>query len=90
MTPGAQCAAGSHSQSSPAAGDVADLASVAALPATIIATRALLVLSLVDSQRASIEIGAVERLHGTRSIRIRHLHEAETARAARFAIGNQG
>src|SRR5262245_37259047 len=51
------------------------------------ATAALLVLGLVHLQRASPELGAVERADGVRRrARLGHLAEREAARAARLAV----
>src|SRR5690348_14462413 len=45
---------------------------------------------LIDLERATVEIGSVQRLHRTRRIGIRHLDEAEAACAAGIAIGDEG
>jgi hypothetical protein len=62
----------------------------AARSAAAAATRALAILSLVDFERASVEIGAIQRLHGAVRISVRHLHEPESARASRLTIRDQG
>src|SRR5215831_4502917 len=64
--------------------------SVATRAAPAISTRPIAFLSLVDPKRAAFEVLAVQRLHGARCIRIRHFHKAETPRAPRVAIGDQG
>ena len=66
---------------------------VAARATTVTATAAagpLAILRFVDFEGAAIEVGTIQRLHSARSIRVRHLHEAKTARSTRFAIGDQG
>jgi|SRR5579863_196520 len=63
--------------------------SIAALSAAIAAVRTLLALSLVDTQRASIEIRTIESLHGARRVRIRHLYETEPTWVAGVAVGDQ-
>ena len=62
---------------------------VAARPAAIAAARPLAILRFVDFEGAAVEVGAVQRLHGAGCVGIRHLHEAEAARATRVAIGDQ-
>ena len=66
------------------------LGSVAARPAAVATARALAILRFVDLERAAVEVGAVQRLHGTGCVGVRHLHETEAARATRVAIGDQG
>src|SRR5688572_3662894 len=48
-----------------------------------------LVLRFVDLECAAIEVLAVQRLHGARSIRAGHLDEAEAAGTAGIAIVDQ-
>src|SRR5689334_21865313 len=57
-----------------------------AAAAAVTASAALL--SLVDAQRATAELLAIEILDGARCVGARHLDEAETARAAGVAIGD--
>src|SRR5204863_5347982 len=64
--------------------------SVAARPAAVAAARPLAILRFVDFEGPTVEVGAVQRLHGARGVGIRHLHEAEAARPTRVAIGDQG
>ena len=65
-------------------------ASVAAAAAAIApAAGARFVLRLIDFQGTAVEVRAVQRLHGTRSIGIGHLDEPETARPAGVAIGDE-
>src|SRR5215469_5145931 len=52
-------------------------------------TAARFLLRLVDPQRPTAEVGAVERLDGARGIGTRHLHEAEAARTAGFAVRDE-
>src|SRR5690349_13883455 len=54
--------------------------------AAVAASAALL--SLVDAQRATAELLAIEILDGARCVGARHLDEAEAARAAGVAIGD--
>ena len=58
--------------------------------AAVSARRALALLSFIDLERATLELGAIERLHGATGIDIRHLDEAKAAQATGFAIGDQG
>jgi len=70
---------------------IAGQASVAARAAAAVsARRALALLRFIDLERASLEVGAVERLHGATGIRIRHLDETEAAQAPGFPICDQG
>src|SRR5688572_21110772 len=62
---------------------------VAAAAATATAT-ALLGLGLAHLERATVEVLAVQGLHGLGGIRTRHLDEAEAARAASVAVVDQG
>jgi hypothetical protein len=74
-----------------AAARIAGQASVAACAtAAVAARRALALLGFVDLERAALEVGAVERLHGATGIRIRHFDEAEASQAAGLAVGDQG
>ena len=74
-----------------AAARVAGRASVAARAAAAVsARRALALLCLIDLERAALEVGAIERLHGATGIGIGHFDEAEAAQAAGLAIGDQG
>jgi hypothetical protein len=59
---------------------------------TEIATRGatITLLGLIDLQRTTTEVLAIERLHGAGGIGIRHFDEAEAAWAAGFAIVHQG
>ena len=59
---------------------------------TEIATRCatIALLGLIDLERTTAEVLAVERLHGARGIGIRHLDETKTAWAAGLAIVHQG
>ena len=50
----------------------------------------LTILRLIDLEGAAVEVRAVQRLHRTRRIGVRHLDETETARAARVTVGDQG
>jgi len=64
--------------------------SVAARPAgAVSAARALALLCLIDLQCTATEVGAVQSLHGTRCIGIRHLHEGEATGTTRVAIIDQ-
>jgi len=65
------------------------MGSVALRLAPVATARALAILSLADVQGPPLEVAAVQCLHGARCVRIRHLHEAEAARATREAIGDQ-
>jgi hypothetical protein len=47
------------------------------------------ILSLIDLERAAIEVGAVQCLHGTRCVGIRHLDEAEATRPTGVAIRDE-
>ena len=59
--------------------------------ATAVATaRPLTILRFADLQRSALQVGAVQRLHGAGCVGIRHLHEAEAARATGVTIGDQG
>src|SRR5205807_6372877 len=64
-------------------------ASVAAWAAAATATGALALLSLADFEGATVEVGGVQRLHGSRGVGIRHLNEAETTRATRVTVDDQ-
>src|SRR5689334_8204353 len=65
------------------------IARPAAATTTTAAARARLVLSFVDLERPAIEVLAVERLHGARGVRARHLDKSEAAGLARVAIRDQ-
>ena len=70
---------------------VATAATAAAATTTEIATRgALALLRLIDLQRTTTEVFAIERLHGAGGIGIRHFHETEAAWAAGLAIVHEG
>src|SRR5580704_7834150 len=58
-------------------------------PAASASARALALLSFADLEGATLEVGAVERLHGAGCVGIRHLDEAETTRTTRVAIVDQ-
>src|SRR5436190_443576 len=69
----------------PAAGTAAAAAAAAAAGT---ATRTLF--GLVDSQRATVEVGAVHRCDGLlRVLRGAHRHEAEAARLPALAVGDE-
>jgi hypothetical protein len=75
----------------PTAARVAGQASVTACAAAAVsACRALALLCLIDLERAALEVGAIERLHGATGIRIRHFDETEAAQAPGLAVGDQG
>jgi hypothetical protein len=59
---------------------------------TEIATRSATIafLRLIDLERTTAEVFAIQRLHGAGGIGIRHFDEAEAAWAAGFAIVHQG
>jgi hypothetical protein len=63
----------------------------AATTTTEVATRgaAIALLGLVDLQRATAEVLAIESLHGALCIGARHFDEAEATRASGFAIVHQ-
>ena len=63
----------------------------ASTAATITATAAgtLTLLRLVHLQRPTVEISAIQSLHGTRCIGVRHFDEPEAARTTRVPIRNQ-
>src|SRR5262249_53099937 len=60
----------------------------AAVTATAAAATTTL-LSLVDAERATAQVLAIEVLDGARGIRAGHFHEAEAARTTRVPIGDQ-
>jgi hypothetical protein len=67
------------------------VASASTRPATVAtAARPLPILRFADAKRSTLEVGAVQRLHGTGCVGIRHLYEAEAAWATGVAIGDQG
>lgn len=47
-------------------------------------------LRFIDLERAALEVGAVEPLHGPSGVGIRHFNEAEATRAPRVAVSNEG
>ena len=47
-------------------------------------------LSFVDPESPTVELSAIQRLHGARGVRVRHFNEAEAARATCVAIRDQG
>ncbi len=64
--------------------------SVSMRRAAVATARPLTILRFADPQWPAVEVGAVQRLHGVGCGGIRHLHEAEAARATGVAIGDQG
>jgi hypothetical protein len=56
---------------------------------TAAAAAAGLVLGFVDSQRATVELLAVDGLNGARGVRLAHLDEAEAAWATGFTISGE-
>jgi hypothetical protein len=69
---------------------VSTAGSIAARAASVTPTGSLAVLGLVNLKSAALEVLTVQRLYCAGCIRIRHFHKAETARAPRIAIGDQG
>src|SRR5882672_494323 len=69
-----------------------EAAAAAATTTTEVATRgaAFTLLRLVDLQRTTTEVFAVQRLHGAGGIGIRHFDETEATRAAGLAIVHEG
>jgi hypothetical protein len=70
------------------------VAAIAAAAAAVSAaaaatTTTLTILRFVHLEGATVEIGAIQRLRGAGSIRIRHFHEAEAAGTIRLTIGDQ-
>ena len=68
---------------------VAEPTSVAARSASV-CDRAVALLRLADLEGPAFAVRPVQRLRGTRGVFIRHLHEAEAARATGVAIVDQG
>jgi hypothetical protein len=66
------------------------VASASTRPAPLATARPLPILRFADAKRSTLEVGAVQRLHGTGCVGIRHLYEAEAAWATGVAIGDQG
>jgi hypothetical protein len=64
--------------------------SLEATTAAATAARTRLVLRLIDLEGATIEVGAVQRLHRTGRIRIRHLDETEATGASSLTVVDQG
>ena len=54
------------------------------------AAAARLLLRFVDLQRASVEVLAIQRLHGAGGVGVRHLNKPESARTTGLAIVDQG
>src|SRR5260370_41760981 len=63
--------------------------SVAARSASV-CNRAVAFLRLADLEDPAFAVRSVQRLRGARGVFIRHLHEAEAARATGIAIVDQG
>jgi hypothetical protein len=59
-------------------------------PAAVATGRPLPILRFADAKRSTLEVGAVQRLHGAGCVGIRHLYEAEAAWPTGVAIGDQG
>jgi hypothetical protein len=66
------------------------VASAPAWAAAVATARPLPILCFADAKRSTLEVGAVQRLHGTGCVGIRHLYEGEAAWATGVAIGDQG
>jgi hypothetical protein len=69
---------------------VATATATAAARTSTAATAAGLVLSLVDTQRTTAHVLAVQALNGAGRIGLVHLDKSEAARTTRIAIGRQG
>ena len=65
-------------------------ATAAVAATTAAAATALALLGLIDLERATIEVGAVQSLHGTRRIGVGHFHKPEPTGAPRLTIGDEG
>src|SRR5215469_14794758 len=66
------------------------VSSVASRAASVAPTGSVAILRFVNFQSAAFEILAVQGLHCSGRIRVGHFHKAETSRAPRIAIGDQG
>src|SRR6185436_11964373 len=63
-------------------------AAAAASPAAAAATTTAAILCFVDAQRATAHVASVQLVDRLIGVPVVHLHEAEAARAAGFAVGD--